>query len=137
MDGYSSAPCLVTYSTGISYIFSTRGKTRVSRSTPPALTFLFIGTVLIKVQAEIMPLLPFMPLRNQAFVRPRLPLGCKETRPPCVTAGKLFYLTFFRLEMQKSSQLEGLIPSSSTGLTGLPQPPSSPDNMNTTRSNEF
>ena len=80
MGSYSSAPCLVTYSTGISCKFSTLQKTPVSRSTLPAIMFLFIGTVLIKVQAETILLLSFMPLRNQAFVRPILSLVPKK--PP-------------------------------------------------------
>lgn len=74
MGSYSSAPCLVTYYTGISYKFSALQKPPVCRSTLPASTFLFIGIVLIKAQAETILLLSLMPLRNQGLVSPTLSL---------------------------------------------------------------
>lgn len=80
MGSYSSAPCLVTYYTGISYKFSTLQKLPVCRSTLPASTFLFIGIVLIKAQEETILLLSLMPLRNQALVRPTLSLVSEK--PP-------------------------------------------------------
>lgn len=78
MGGYSSALCLETYSTGNSSKFPTLEKMDAYRSTLPAIMFLFIDTVLIKVQAEIILLLLFMPLRNHAFVRPTPSLVSKE-----------------------------------------------------------
>lgn len=69
-------------------------KMHVSRSSLPAITFLFIGTVLIKVQAEIMLLLSFMPLRNQAVVRPILSLVSKN--PPATFCHlSCAFLSFF------------------------------------------
>lgn len=75
MDSYSSALCLVTYSTGISCKFSTLQKMLVSKEYTASYHVSFHRHCINQSnhcinQAEIILLLSFMPLRNQAFVRP-------------------------------------------------------------------